>query len=402
MLNTLLTRLDPIDRRCCHALLLLAVIAAPIGLRAETPPAGDAEEAATPAIAALDGDFEAAILVDAASGMVLAAKNPDQVRQPASMLKMLTELIVLERIEEGDLALTDTVTVSARASRMGGSQVYLAHGEEFTVEELLAALAIHSANDAAVALAEHTAGSVEAFVDLMNDRARRLGMASSEFHSVHGLPPGRGQQPDLTTPRDMAIVGRELLRHPAALEWSRQPTAPFRDGEFQLYNPNKLVGKYRGLDGLKTGYHGRAGYCVTATAVQKDVRLLSVVMGCPTDRARATETTRLLSYGFNLYEKLPLIEEAGAPLERMLAVEGGKAAEIGVVYADPLVVSVPRTRQEDVTVEVELDEPVAAPVAQGEKVGEAVAMLDGFELGRVDLLAAESVDEGNWFHRLFH
>jgi len=362
----------------------------------------EAEAVHQPTVAELEGEFAAAILVDARSGLVLGVNNPDLRRQPASMLKMMTEIIVLERIAEGDIALDDTVTVSARSSRMGGSQVYLKHGERFSVEELLSALAIHSANDAAVALAEHTAGSVEAFVDLMNDRAQRLGMANSEFHSVHGLPAGRGQSADYTTARDMATLGRTLLQFPEALAWSRQATAPFRGGEFTLYNPNKLVGKYRGLDGLKTGYHGQAGYCVTATAVQKDVRLLSVVLGCRTDRARATETTRLLSYGFNLYHQLTMVEAAETPLEQAVAVAGGKASAIGLVYAGALTVAVPRDRDGDVELRYEISSPVDAPVAKGEKVGAAIATLDGFELGRVDILAAETVEKGNWFHRLFN
>jgi D-alanyl-D-alanine carboxypeptidase (penicillin-binding protein 5/6) len=364
--------------------------------------AGPASATEEPDLPLVDGDFASAILVDAQSGMPLAAKNPDQRRQPASMLKMMTELIILERVDEGDIAMTDTVTVSARASRMGGSQVYLKHGERFSVEELLAALAIHSANDAAVALAEHTAGSVEAFVDLMNYRARDLGMTSSEFHSVHGLPPGRGQSPDLTTARDMAVLARALIQHPEALVWSNQKTAPFRDGKFTLYNPNKLVGSYRGLDGLKTGYHGQAGYCVTATAVQKDVRLISVVLGCPTDRGRATETTRLLSFGFNLYQQVTRVAEAGLPVEDTVAVANGKSADIGLVYASPLVVAIPRDREGDVQLRRQVETPIPAPVAAGEKLGEAVAVLDGYELGRVDLLAAETVEKGNWFHRLFH
>lgn len=396
----------PFARRFLPILLVSSCWAAAVSADDQTAAAvagsAEAAEATTPVIAALEGDFASAILMDAATGMVLAAKNPDTVRQPASMLKMLTELIVLEMVAEGDIAMTDTVEVSARASRMGGSQVYLAHGERFTVEELLAALAIHSANDAAVALAEYAAGSVEAFVDLMNARARRLGMTSSEFHTVHGLPAGRDQQPDLTTARDMAILGRELLGHPEALVWSSQSHAPFRDGEFVLTNPNRLVDKYRGLDGLKTGYHGQAGYCVTATAVQKDVRLISVVMGCPTDRGRATETTRLLSFGFDMYEKLTLVEEAGTPLDRNVAIKDGRSREVAVRYADPVVVTAPRTRHQDVELRVELDEPVAAPVAEGEKVGEAIVVLDGHELARVDLVAAASVAEGNWFHRLFN
>jgi len=365
--------------------------------------AGEAGEAASlyrGDLPVIDGTFASAILVDAHTGMPLAGKNADERRQPASMTKMMTELIVLERLAEGDLAADDTVTVSARASRMGGSQVYLAHREQFTVEELLKALAVHSANDAAVALAEHTAGSVEAFVDLMNYRARELGMASTEFHTVHGLPPGRGQEPDLTTARDMAILGLELLAYPEALEWSSLPTAPFRDGEFTLYNPNKLVGKYRGLDGLKTGYHGQAGYCVTATAVQRGVRLLSVVMGCPSDRDRATETTRLLSYGFSLYEEVEVVAE-GAVADEAVKVRDGKAAEVGVRYAQGLSVAVPRDRTGDLVVDHDLSAAVEAPVAAGEKLGEAIVSLDGYELGRIDLIAAEAVERGNWFDRLF-
>ncbi len=356
-----------------------------------------AEETEIPLI---DGDFASALLVDARSGLPLAGKNPDQRRQPASMLKMMTELIVLEHVDDGDMAMTDTVKVSARASRMGGSQVYLKHGEEFTVEELLAALAIHSANDAAVALAEHTAGSVEAFIDQMNLKARDLGMTSSEFHSVHGLPPARGQLPDLTTARDMTLLARALLEHDEALHWSSQKTAPFRDGKFTLYNPNKLVGNYRGLDGLKTGYHGQAGYCVTATAVQKDVRLLSVVMGCSSDRGRATETTRLLGYGFNRYRQVTLMT-ADQVVEGSVVVEGGRDGEVGLISAAALAVAVPRDREADIEVRREITGPLRAPVAAGEKLGEAVAVLDGYELGRVDLLAADTVEKGNWWHRLF-
>ncbi|MEZ4388955.1 MAG: D-alanyl-D-alanine carboxypeptidase family protein [Candidatus Krumholzibacteriia bacterium] len=386
--------------RHCRPLTILLVTWSLAVFAVEAPePAAPAAPAAP---AEVDGDFATAILIDADSGMVLAAKDPDVVRQPASMLKMLTELIVLERVAEGDIHMDDLVTVSARASRMGGSQVYLAQGEEFTVGELLAALAIQSANDAAVALAEHTAGSVEAFVDLMNDRARRLGLQHSEFHTVHGLPPGRGQEPDLTTARDMATIGRALLAFPEALGWASQSTAPFRDGAFTMYNPNKLVGQYRGLDGLKTGYHGQAGYCVTATAVQKGVRLLSVVMGCSSDRARATETTRLLSFGFNLYETVTLVDTAGAPTGQSVPVTDGKAAAVAANYADPLEVNVPRDQKDQVQLRYEFIAPLNAPVAAGEKVGEAVAVLGGHILGRVDLVAAATVEKGNWLNRLFH
>jgi len=350
----------------------------------------------------MTGDFKSAIVIDAETGLVLVAANARVRRQPASMLKMMTELIVLEHIADGDLKMDETVTVSARSSKMGGSQVYLKHGETFSVEELLEALAIHSANDAAVALAEHLAGSVEAFVDLMNMRAQDLGMKNSEFHSVHGLPAGYKQSPDLTTAEDLAILGREMIKHPRALEWASTKTAPFRDGKFTLYNPNKLVGTFRGLDGIKTGFTSAAGFCVTASAVQKGKRLISVVMGCTTNQARATETTRLLTYGFNAYKQVKAIPTAGVLLPDPVGVKGGKVSETTVKYGAALTVMIPRNREADFVVENRLPEKLEAPLPAGEEVGQAVVLLDGVELGRVPLILAEELPKGNWWNRLMN
>ncbi len=382
--------------------LIVALSMVPGALRAQDPVPAETAPAAKKAPAQLTGDFKSGYVIDAETGMVLVATNERARRQPASMLKMLTELIILERVAEGDLSMDEPVKVSAKASRMGGSQVYLAHNEVFTVEELLQALAIHSANDASCALAEHVAGSTGAFTDLMNLRARELGMTDSEFHSVHGLPPGRGQVPDITSARDMAIVGRELVKYPEAREWASTPSAPFRRGEFTLWNPNKLVGKYRGLDGLKTGFTQPAGFCVTATAVQKGKRLISVVMGCSTDRARAEETTRLLSYAFNLYKQVPVIAEAQQPLAATLRIKGGKQREAPVGCATTLTVSVPRDRIDDVVIEYRLPEKLEAPLTAGTEVGVAVALLDEFELGTVPVVTLEEVPRGNWLDRLLH
>ncbi|MFN2370602.1 MAG: D-alanyl-D-alanine carboxypeptidase family protein [Candidatus Krumholzibacteriia bacterium] len=354
---------------------------------------------AAPAV--LEGDFASAIVIDAETGMTLVAVNERAKRQPASMVKMMTELIVLERLQKGDLSMAEPVRVSALASRMGGSQVYLAHNEEFPLEELLHALAIHSANDAAQALAEHVAGSSDAFIDLMNLRATELGMTDTVFRTVHGLPPASKQEPDLTSARDMAILGRELIRHPEALEWASTATMPFRDGKFTLYNPNKLVGKYRGLDGIKTGYTVPAGFCVTASAVQMGKRLISVVMGCPSDKVRANETTRLLTYGFNLFIQVPVLAGDGQPLDALVAVKGGKVKEAPVAAGAELVVSVPRDRTGDVVVEYRLQDDAAAPLTAGTEVGHAVALLDGIELGRVPVVLAQDVVKGNWLDRLF-
>ena len=261
--------MDRKDALCFAALLALLLLA---------PPAAPATEA--------DGDYDAVILMEAASGEILHAENEHEPLPPASMVKMMTELIVLELVEAGEIAMDEPVTTSAKASRMGGSQVYLKHGEVFTLEQMLLALAVHSANDAAVALAEHVAGSDIAFVEMMNRRARELGMDDTEFHFVHGLPPALGQRSDLSSAHDMALLGRELCRHPEALRWAVLDRVPFRDGKFLLTNPNPLIGTYRGLDGIKTGFHSRAGYCLTATAHQKGVRLISVVMGASSNTAR--------------------------------------------------------------------------------------------------------------------
>ncbi len=361
-----------------------------------------AETASDYAIPSLTGNFKSAYVMDAETGLTLVATNPDDRRQPASMLKMMTELIILEHIADGDLRLDEIVKVSAKASRMGGSQVYLKHGEEFTVEELLKALAIHSANDAAVALAEHLAGSTDAFIDLMNMRAGELGMRDSEFHSVHGLPAGRGQSPDMTTARDLARLGMEIIKYPQALEWASTKTAPFRDGKFTLYNPNKLVGNYRGLDGIKTGYTGAAGFCVTASATQKGKRLISVVMGCPKDKDRANETTRLLTYGFNAYTQVAVIKQPGEILPEPIPVKDGKVKTARIAYGESLTVSVPRNQEADLRVELLLPEAVQAPQALGAEVGRAVVKLGGRSLGSVPLILTEELVKGSWWDRFLN
>jgi len=381
--------------------LSLLSIGLPVSAQEEVT-AAEASSAEEFAPAALTGDFASAIVIDAQTGQVLLATNADERRQPASMLKMMTELVILDMVDEGGLKMDDVVKVSAHASRMGGSQVYLKHGEEFTLEELLMALTIHSANDAAVALAEHAAGSVEAFVDLMNMKAATLGMEDTVFHSVHGLPPGYGQEPDLTTARDMATLGRALVRHPQALGWASVKNAPFRDGKFILTNPNKLVGKYRGLDGIKTGFTAPAGFCVTASAVQKGKRLISVVMGCHTDDDRATETTRLLTYGFNAYKEVTVVPAAGTPTEAMVGIKGGKVSEAALNFGSELKVMIPRNLEERIVVETEVPENVDAPLPAGAEVGEAVVKLGDVELGRVPLVLAETVEKGNWWHRLLN
>ena len=346
------------------------------------------------------GDFESAIVIDVNTGTILAAHREHERRQPASMLKMMTELVILEQVDEGRLTLDDVVTVSPNAALVGGSQVYLKAGETFTVRELLMALTIHSANDAATALAEHVAGSTGAFVTLMNAKARELHMTDTEFHSVHGLPPARGQLPDISTAWDLTLLARELIKHPESLEWGSTASAPFRDGTFTLHNPNKLVGRFEGLDGLKTGYTRPAGFCVTATAKRNSQRLLSVVMGCSTNRARASETARLLTMTFDLFEPVKVIDNPGAPLPQMLAVRGGSVREVPVTYGQELVVNIPRGRRGELVIEREIPRQASAPLAAGAEVGRALVKLGDRLLGTVPIVTLQEAPRGSWYHRL--
>ena len=339
--------------------------------------------------------------MDAATGEVLFAENEHTPLPPASMVKMMTELLVLEYIDEGELTLEEPVEVSAKASRMGGSQVYLKHHEVFSVESLLMALAIHSANDAAVALAEHLAGSTNAFVELMNAKAAELGMNDSEFHFVHGLPPAYGQESDMSSAYDMALLGLEIAKYPEALTWATSQNVPFRNGEFILTNPNPLVGKYRGLEGIKTGFTSRAGHCLTAAATQKGVRLISVVMGAPSNEARGLETTRLLTRGFNMYTRLTLVPSEGEPLPTPVSVRGGKVKKTTPVFCAPLVVGVLKSRSDEIRMDYRLPKALKAPVTAGEIIGKAVALLDDRALGEVDVKCAETLEKGSVWDRLF-
>jgi len=342
----------------------------------------------------------AAVLMDAASGEVLFEANSHARLPPASMVKMMVGLIVMEKLKDGSLHLDEEVAVSAKAAKMGGSQVYLKQGEVFTVEQMMKAIMIHSANDASAAVAEHIAGSTESFVDLMNLRAKELGMQDTEFHSVHGLPPGRGQQMDLTSAHDMALLGRALVEYPKVLEWTSTVEEPFRDGKFLLHNTNRLLTRYKGMDGIKTGYIRQSGFCITATAARDSTRMIAVVMGTPNNATRAAETTRLLTLGFSSYKSVKLAGKGQAAKER-LPVKGGKAKDLGLRYAADLSVSVKTGKTSEVVVKEELPASVPAPVYEGDAVGKAVALLGDQVLKSVDLVAAETVEKGSFFDRLF-
>jgi D-alanyl-D-alanine carboxypeptidase (penicillin-binding protein 5/6) len=249
-----------------------------------------------------ENPYLGAIVVDNATGKVLFEDKADAEGYPASVLKLMDLLIVLEKIEQKQLSFQDPVIVSAKASHIGGSRVWLAEKETFTVDEMLYALMVQSANDVAVALAEKLAGSTEAFVELMNKRAQELGMTRTVFHSVHGLPPGAGQEHDVTTARDFALLSRELLKHKDTLRYTSTRERPFRPEDKKhmvtMRNHDHLLGQIEGVDGLKTGYFKEAGYSIALTAGRRGQRVIVIVLGSVDRKVRDAKAAELLARGF--------------------------------------------------------------------------------------------------------
>jgi D-alanyl-D-alanine carboxypeptidase (penicillin-binding protein 5/6) len=242
--------------------------------------------------------YMSALVIDADTGKVLFSDNPETVVYPASVLKIMNLLIILELIDQGTVKLDDMVQITPEAAKTGGSQVYLDPKEQFPVEDLLYALSVQSANDAAVALAIHVAGSKEGFVALMNQKAAALGMKDTEFHSVHGLPPSEGQEVDKTTATDLALLCRALANRPDALQYTGTKERPFRDGKFMMRNHNHLLGSVDGCDGFKTGYFEAGGFSIAATAKRGGVRIIAIVMGSKDRKVRDAKTRELLAKGF--------------------------------------------------------------------------------------------------------
>ena len=256
----------------------------------------------------LVGDpYQSAIVVDARTGKILYENRASVYAYPASVTKLMTMLLVLEQIDAGSISLKDKVKITAEVSKVGGSQAYLDPREtDFTVEDMLMALMVHSANDSARALALHVAGSKDAFVDMMNQKARELGMNSTKYHTDSGLPPGGGTQPDISTAYDIALLSLAALRHPDTLRYTSTELTYIRGGEFMLATRNALakrVDGYMGCDGLKTGYHSRGGFSLTATAERNGKRVVSVVLGSPNKKTRNNTSRQLLDKGFQALDR---------------------------------------------------------------------------------------------------
>jgi D-alanyl-D-alanine carboxypeptidase (penicillin-binding protein 5/6) len=385
-------------RRSMGAGLVLAAVAAwtpaaPAAVRRHLPrrPPRSAAPAATPArppepvayyVVAVDTDTE------------LAARDADRQWPPASMAKMMTVLLALEQVHARKHSLAEPVQVSARAASQGGSQVFLRAGETFSLGELLSAVMIPSANDAAVAVAEHLGGSTEAFVRRMNARAKALGMTRTIYRTVNGLPPAPGNEPDLTTARDLTVVARELMQYPEALGWSGTKEAPFRNGSFTMRNTNGLLSRFAGATGLKTGHTWAAGFSLTATATRDDLTLVAVVLGLPTRPACIDLATRLLSDAFEQY-RMVVAAWPGVPVGTV-PVTGGVEGSVKALPAHGLRVVVPRSEERQLVIEPRIPRQVPAPVAAQQPLGDLVVRRGAEELGRVAVVADVPVDAAGW------
>lgn len=338
------------------------------------------------------------ILMEADSGYIINKKNEHQNLHPASITKLMTLLLTLEAIEKGKIAKTDRVTASELAMSMGGTEIWLEPGEQMTVDELLMAAAVGSANDACVALAEHISGSETAFVKLMNSKAKELGMKDTVYKNSNGLP----QEGHHTSAYDIALLAKHMLnKHPDILHYTSTREHHLREGRTWLVNTNHLLGNYQGLDGLKTGWTEDAGFCLAATAKRNSLRLLAVVLGADTPASRTKDVTSLLNYGFANY-KVEKIVSAGEKVVDM-AVRRGVKGKIALLAKDNLKAVLPAGEDNKLHKEVFLPEKLEAPLVQGQEVGELrVKNSSGEIVGRIPVITGEVVEKSGVIRNIFN
>ena len=339
------------------------------------------------------------ISIEAETGMVLYESNADIVRPPASMIKLMQMLLVSEGLREGKWTLEQEITASRNAQRMGGTQVYLEAGDVYTLGHLMKAVAVASANDATMAVAEGLWGSEEAYKEAMNKRAQELGMKQSVFHSVHGLPPDWGKPYDATTARDMALLAQACVKEPQVLEWTNLRELQFREGGPKKYTTNKLLRKRDDMDGLKTGFINKAGFCVTSTLEKNGVRIIAVLMGFEDKRLRFNEAERLLDEGVASLKRGQLVAK-GIEKAPVVTVQNCETPTLQLEIDSDIELMV-RSNEWD-KIELIWDHPksLTAPIKKGQKVGTVTAVLGGQVLAESELLASAEMAEAGWAWKL--
>lgn len=331
-----------------------------------------------------------AILIEQNTGKVLYSYNEHQQLRPASVTKVMTILLIMEALDNGQLSLTDKIPCSENASSMGGSQIWLDTKETLTVNEMLKAICVVSANDCTVAMAEYLAGSESAFVELMNKRAKELGMNDTTFKNCHGID----EDGHITSPYDISLMARELLtKHPIITNYTTIWMDSLRDGKSELVNTNKLIRNYKGATGLKTGSTSLALYNLAASATRDGLSLIAVIMKAPTTKIRFAEAQKLLDYGFANYS----YKEFGKQGEkvRTLQVEKGVETTTNAIYETTTSVLIKKGQEKNITQTINLEESISAPIEKGKKLGEVVFELDGETIATVNLVSDKEIKKVN-------
>ncbi len=342
-------------------------------------------------------EAKSAVLMDAATGTVLYEHNAHEALAPASVTKVMTMLLIMEAIDDGRIGWKDTVTVSENAAAKGGSQVYLKVGETMSVEDMVKSIAVSSANDCACAMAEDIAGSEGAFVEKMNEKARELGMNDTNFVNCTGLDDGENAKDHKTSAYDIALMSAELItKHPGIKNYTTIWMDTIRDGEFGLSNTNKMVRFYPGATGLKTGFTSQAGYCLSATAQRDGMELIAVVMGCETSLKRFAACKSMLDHGFASYALItPQMEQ-----EARIPVKLGTKDSVLAVPGQNTPILIDKSQKNLITMEIELEKQVTAPVSQGQRLG-TLSVKAGEQILQQIPLVADSVVRKLTFGQVF-
>ncbi|MEN6615732.1 MAG: D-alanyl-D-alanine carboxypeptidase family protein [Syntrophorhabdus sp.] len=346
----------------------------------------------------VDQPYKAFIIIEANGGKMIDGANIHERRAPASVTKLMVAYVVLDRLASGTIKLTDKVMVSAAASKIGGSQVYLKAGETFTLEELMKAMMVASGNDAAYAISEYVAGSKDEMIKLMNIQAKALGLNETEFHSVHGLPPSKGEKEDQTSCSDLAILARELLKNPKILEWTSIQHDTFRDGKFILTNTNKLLAKFPGTDGLKTGYYSQTGFNMVATAKRGDMRFIAVIMGSPSGKVRDVSAMEKLQKAFAQFKMVNVVKK-GEVIEQDVFLVDGKYPKMKGVTEKSFLYPMDVEKKGGITKQIFLPEKIKGEIKEGQRLGEMIFKLDGQGIGKVNIVSPVYVPKANLFTR---
>lgn len=332
-----------------------------------------------------------AVLMDPRSGQILYEKNADEKWAPASLTKIMTLILAFEAIKEGKAKLDDLVTASEEVRKPGGTTIFLEVGETMSLKDILLGIAVASGNDASVAVAEHLAGSQEAFVRMMNDKAKELGAVNTSFKNPHGI----SEEGHYTTARDMALISSYATKFPDLLKMTAIYQEYLRGGKTWLVNRNRLVNFYEGADGLKTGYTEEAKYCLSATAMRDGMRLVAVVLGAPDPGTRVADSQKLLNWGFSNFQSVEVAKKRD--VIGTVGVMKGAKRQVDALASNDLYVTLPKGQSEGLEKRMVLEGEVKAPVRKGQSLGVLSVFKGQKELGRVPLIAAEDVPKASFF-----